>query len=148
MKKKILAALIAALAAVSFTACGTSSTVNEAVSASNAEAITGMTASTVAGTYTLTEMPSIAKDTKLTFAESTVTLNEDGTYTLVSMAESGSFETTGSFTVADNGALLLDGGATSIVSKNEKITCNGETLVATGALGAQVKTSMIYQKND
>lgn len=145
--KKLLLALIAAAAAVTFAACGSSAPVNDAVNAATGTSIENMTPSAAAGVYVLTNVTTSGGDalTKDSYTENTLTLEEDGSFTLKVVAEEAANEISGKFDVTDAGILTLDGGETNLVAKGEKLSCDGETITAVGSLG-RVSVTMEYTK--
>lgn len=147
--KKLILAVIAAAAAVTLAACGSAAPVQQAVTASAGENIENMSKEAAAGTYVLSEMTEIGKDDKITkdsYAENTLVLTEDGKYTLTVTAGEHSDEKTGGYEITSDGIVTLDGGEAALVAKGEKITCNGEKLVASGILGTQLRVNMVYIK--
>ena len=149
--KKLFLLVLAALAAATFSACGSSAPVNDAVSASAGENIENMSFEAASGTYVLTDMTKIGKDSQITkdsYLENTLVLTNDGSYTLTVADQSGKHDQTveGTYEITPDGVITLDGGESALAAKGEKITCNGEKVVASGALGTQLKISMVYEK--
>ena len=145
--KKLIMIAVAAIAAMTFTACGNASPVNEAVNASKAEKIEGMTLAAAAGTYTLDQMTygkgnEVAKDD---YTENVIILGENGAFALKVTIGEKTDTVYGVYTVADNGVITVDDVA--VVAEGESIICNGKQLTITGNLGTQISIGMIYTKN-
>lgn len=150
MKKVILCA-IAVFAAAAMCSCGNATTVNQAVNAAKQEKIENMTFEKAAGVYTLTDMSDIGKDKADLINEeiydvNTLTLTDNGEFVLNIVIGEKEEETTGTYTVTENGIVTFDGGNTVIASKGEAVTCNGTKLIIEGRLGAQVVATMVYEK--
>ena len=146
--KKLLLAIIAAAAAVTMAACGSSAPVKDAVSAATGTSIENMSLTAAAGSYSLTALTVSKGDalTKDSYTENTLTLDESGAFTLKAVAEYSSTDISGTFEVTDAGVLTLDGGKTHLIADGEKIVCDGEKIVASGILGA-VNVTMEYTKD-
>lgn len=145
--KKIIILAVAAIAAATLTACGNASPVNEAVNASKAEKIEGMTLAAAAGTYTLDQM-TYGRNNEIKaedYEENVIILGENGEFTLKVTTGGKSEAVSGTYTVADNGAITIEGA--DIAAADESVICNGSKLTVSGNLGTQISVGMIYTKN-
>ena len=145
--KKLIMLAVAAIAVATLTACGNASPVNEAVNASKAEKIEGMTLAAAAGTYTLDGM-TYGRNNEITaedYAENVIILGENGEFTLKVVSGEQTEVKEGTYTVADNGTVVIDGA--DIASSEETVICNGSKITVSGNLGTQISIGMIYTKN-
>lgn len=148
--RKIIISAIAVIAAATLCACGSSSTVNEAVNAAKQKKIENMSYEAASGNYTLFDMTDIGSGkaniiNEGSYTENAISLSANGEYTLtVAVGESVQTKT-GTYQIADNGVVTLDKD-TFVASKAEEILCDGETLIFEGKLGSQKAVSLVYKK--
>ena len=148
--KKIIISAIAVIAAATLCACGSSSTVNEAVNAAKQKKIENMSYELAAGNYKLVDMTDLGSDkTDLinedSYTENTITLFENGEFVFTVALDENAQTKTGSYQITQNGVVTLDAD-TYIASKAEAILCDGETLIFDGKLGSQKAVSLVYKK--
>lgn len=149
--KKIIISAIAVIAATTLCACGSSSTVNEAVNAAKQKKIENMSYELAAGNYKLIDMTDLGADktdliNEESFSENTITLSENGEFVFTVALDEKAETKTGSYQITQNGVVTLD-GETYIASKGEVILCDGETLIFDGKLGSQKAVSLVYKKS-
>lgn len=145
--KKILFALIGAAALFTFASCGSSVPVQDAMSASTGEQIEDMTLEKAAGTYELSAVEA-GKNSMLTldsYTTNVLVLEADGTYALTVEAGTHAEHKDGTYSISANGEVTFADDM-HLASAGEKVVCNGEKLVASGALGSQMSLAMEYTK--
>lgn len=149
--KKIILCAIAVIAAATMCACGNASTVNQAVNAAKQEKIENMTYADAAGVYALSDMTDIGMDKSNLINEeiyeaNTITLTENGEYTLNITVGEQTEEIKGVYKVTPTGYVTFDDGKTYVAAKGEEVLCNGKTLIIQGRLGTQISATMLYEK--
>lgn len=139
--KKLIALLAASAAALSLAACTTLSNVNT-------NPLTGITAEKIAGSYALADTFEMGQIKAADFAENTLTLAADGTYTFTVTVDDAAKTLSGTYTVADNGVVTLDNDA-YIAMKGETVTATGDRVtVSKNGAGTQARVEMVYLRSD
>ena len=145
--KKIIVTVIAVLAAAALSSCmggatGSKNTVDPAVKANEAFA---MTAEKAAGTYALESMDNLGETGKDAYTVNTIVLNADGTFEFNAETGETSVSEIGSYSIAAGGVITFKDGF-AIVAEGETVVCNGKNLTAEGRLGRMSTITMNYAK--